>query len=88
MPSLCSSPPMERPGVSFFDQKRGEFFSINFYEDGEQVGKAGVADPHLLAVQQVMLAVLRECGAGTDVHCVRAGSCLRERVGANTISRG
>ncbi len=58
---------------SFLDQKRGELFAVDFGEDGEQVGEAGVGDPHLLAVENVMLAVWRKLGAGAAIQCVGAG---------------
>ena len=57
MPILCSSAPMENPGKVSFDQECGELFAVDLGEDGEQVGKAGVGDPHFFAVQNVMLAI-------------------------------
>ena len=38
-------------------QKRGELLAVHLREDGEQVGEAGVGDPHLFAVEDVVLAV-------------------------------
>ena len=76
------------PGSSLLDQERSELFSVDFDEDGEQVGKAGIADPHLLAVENVMRAVRRERGAGTNVHGVRAGGRFGESIGTDTISGG
>ena len=42
---------------SFFHEKRCEFLSVDFGENGEQIGKPCVGDPHLLAVEDVVLAV-------------------------------
>src|SRR6185369_5632722 len=58
---------------SFFNQKCGELFAVDFREDGEKVGKAGIGDPHLFAIQDVVLAVGRECGASTTIERVRSG---------------
>ena len=55
-------------GEVFLDQERGELLAVNLGEDGEQVGEVGVGDPHLLAVQDVVLAVGRQHGAGAAVH--------------------
>ena len=69
MPSLCSSAPTEKPGEVFLDEKRGELFAVDLGEHGEQVGEAGVGDPHLFAVENVVLAVGREqrraCGSSS-----------------------
>ena len=47
-------------------QEGGEFLAIDLREYGEQVGESGVGDPHLLAIQNVVLAIggerRRECG--------------------------
>ncbi len=63
---------------SFLDQESGELFAVDFGKDSEQIGEAGVGDPHLFAVQGVVFAVLRELGAGAAVHRVRAGRGLRQ----------
>ncbi len=39
---------------SFLDQECSELFAINFGEDGEQIGEAGVGDPHFFAVEDVV----------------------------------
>ena len=39
------------------DQEGGELFAVDLGEDREQIGKAAVGDPHLLAVQDVVLSV-------------------------------
>ena len=44
-------------GESFLHEKCRELFSVNFGEDGEQVGESGVGDPHLFAVQNVVFSV-------------------------------
>ena len=88
MPSLCSSAPTVRPGVSALHQESRELFSIDFCKDGVQAGDAAVGDPLLFAVENVVRAVGREGGAGTDVHGVGAGTGLGERVAADPLARG
>ncbi len=41
-----------------FDQERRELLAIDFCKHGKEIGEAGVRDPHLFAVQDVVLAVL------------------------------
>src|SRR5215204_4358901 len=43
-----------------FDDERAEFIAINFGENDEDVGEAAVGDPHLLAVENVFLAVVTQ----------------------------
>ena len=88
MPSLCSSAPTEKPGVPLLDQEGGELFAIDLGEDGEEVGEAGVGDPHLLAVQDVVLPSGGEDGAGAEVHGVGAGGGFGERIGADPFAGG
>ena len=40
-----------------FHQERSELFSVDLGKDREQVGEAGVGNPHLFAVENVVLAV-------------------------------
>ena len=67
-------------GEVLLDQEGGELLAVDLGEDGEQVGEVGVGDPHLLAVQDVVLAVGRQHGAGAAVHRVGAAGALRQRV--------
>ncbi len=77
-----------KSGEGSLDQERGELFAIDFCEDGEEVGESGVGDPHFLAVQDVVLAIGREDGAGSAIQSVRSGSGFRQGVGANRFSGG
>ena len=43
-------------------------FSPHLREDGEQIRRAAVGDPHLLAVQDVMRSVGSQFGAGPGSH--------------------
>ena len=88
MPILCSSAPIEKPGKVFSTRKAVNFVAIDFREDGEQVGEAGVGDPHFLAVQDVVLAIGGERGAGAAVERVGSGRGFRESVGADDFSGG
>src|SRR5581483_6782556 len=64
-------------GEVSFDQKRGKFLAVDFGEDGEQVSKPRVGDPHLLAIQDVMLAIGRKLGASAAVQ--RVGTEINDR---------
>ena len=70
------------------DQKCGELFAVDLGEDGEQVGEAGVGDPHLFAVEDVVLAVGRKLGAGAAIQGVGAGRGFREGIGADDLAGG
>ena len=93
MPSLCSSAPTVRPGVSR-SMRNAENFSTpafqiqDFGEDRIEVGDSAVGGPHFFAVERVVLAVWRERGAAADVHGVRAGAGFRERVGGDPLAAG
>ncbi len=69
-------------GESALDEEGGELLAPDFGEDGEEIRFAAVGDPHLLAIQNVVLSVGREVGAGFDRHGI--GTCLRlgETVGS------
>ena len=66
----------------------GPFRDRALGEDGEEVGEAGVRDPHLFAVEGVGLAVGGEDGAGAGVEGVGAGGGFGERVGADELAGG
>ncbi len=76
-----------KSGKISFDQKRRELLAINFRENCKQVGKAGVGDPHLFAVQNVVLAIRGKHGASAAVERVRSGRRFRKRVRSNDFSR-
>ncbi len=75
-------------GSAALDEEGGEFFAVDFGEDGEEVGETGVGDPHLLAVQDVVAAVGGENGAGAAIHGVAGGGGFGERVGADPFAGG
>ena len=58
-------------GPATFDDEGGELLAINFRKDDEEVGKATVGDPHLLAGEHEAAVRL--------TYCARLGA---ERVGA------
>ena len=64
MPILCSSLPGLQPGKARLDDESGELFSVDFGEHDEQIGKATVADPHFLAVQDIVRAFGIQLRAG------------------------
>ena len=90
MPSLCSSAPTVRPGVSRSMRKAENFSSRahDFGEDGVEAGDAAVGDPLLFAVEDVVRSVGGKDGAGADVHGVGAGAGLRQTIGADPLAGG
>ena len=56
---------------SAFNNESGELLAIDFREYDIEVGEIRVGDPHLLAVQDVMLLIGREHRLGTGIHRVR-----------------
>src|SRR5208282_2323332 len=52
--------PAAHTGKIPLDQKCGELFSADFGKHGEQIGRAAVGDPHLLAIQHVVFSIRRE----------------------------
>ena len=88
MPSLCSSVPTLKPGKVRSTMKAVNFSPSTLAKIDEEIGEGGVGDPHLLAVEQVVLAVGGEHGLGAGIHGVRAGTALRQRVGADPLAGG
>ena len=64
MPIFFSSAPGVTPGQAALHQERGELLAADFGEHREQVRRAAVGDPHLLAVEDVVRAVGAQVGAG------------------------
>ena len=69
------------------DQESGELLAIDFGEDRIQVREARVGDPHLFAVQDVVLAIGRQDRARSQAHGIGAGRRLGERIGAHPLTR-
>ena len=86
MPSLCSSAPDREPGRAALDDEGRELLAVDLGEDREHVGEAAVGDPHLLAVEDVVLAVRREHRARAAVHGVGSRRRFRQRVGADPFA--
>ena len=59
-------------------QERGELLAADLGEDGEQIRRAAVGDPHLLPVEDVVRAVGAEVGAGARGQRIGAGLRLAE----------
>ena len=76
------------PGHPLLDDEGGEVLAVHLGEGDVDVGEAGVAEPHLLAVQDPALAVGGEHGPGLGVHGVAGRGGLGERVGADPLARG
>src|SRR5215471_1687672 len=69
------------------NDKSGELVAVDFGKDDEDVCKAAVSDPHLLAGEQVILAVFRQDGFGFCAEGIRTGAGLAERVRGKQLSR-
>ena len=71
-PHLVLFPANRESRESFLHQEPGELFSIHFGKNREQVGEPGVGDPHLLAVQNIMLAIFGKLRPSPAVQRVRS----------------
>ena len=71
---------------SLLDHEGGEVLAVDLGEGDVDVGEAGVAEPHLLAVEDPALAVRREDRPRLRVHRVARRGRLGERVGADPLS--
>ena len=60
----------------------------DFREDGEEVGRAAIGDPHLLAVQDVVRAVRAQIGARLRGQSVGAGVRLGQAIRADPFAAG
>ena len=74
-------------GAALHDEA-GELLAVNLGKHDEHVGKAGVGNPHFLAVEHVLLAVLSQHGLGFGAQGVGAGAGLGEAVGAHPFAGG
>ena len=74
------------PGIAAFHQERRKFLATNLRKHGEQIGESGIGDPHLLAVQDVVLAIFRKFRPRPAVHRIRTRSRLRERICSHHFS--
>ena len=88
MPIFFSSAPWTDAGEGALHQKRGELLAADLGEDREQIGRAAVGDPHLLAVEDVVRAVGAEVGAGAGGQRIGAGVRLGEAVGGQHLRVG
>ena len=69
------------------DQERREVYAVDLREYRVQVRPAPVRDPHLLAVEHVVLAVWGEFGTRERVLRVAAGLRLAQAVGCQQFAR-
>src|SRR5205823_4670300 len=63
------------------DEKSRELLAAYFGEHREQIGRAAVGDPHLLAIQDVVCAVWRQIGPSAGSQRVGTGMRLGQRIG-------
>ena len=76
------------PGRALLDDEGREVLAVHLGEGDVDVGEAGVREPHLLAVQDPVLAVGREHRLGLGVHGVAGRAGLGERVRADPLAGG
>src|ERR1039458_4784117 len=68
-----------------FDQEGRKLLAIHLGEYREQIGEAAVGDPHLLAVEDVVLPVGRKHRPRAAVHGIAGGGGFRERIRADPL---
>ena len=73
-------------GVVTFQNKAGEFLAVHFGEDGQHVGETAVGDPHLLTVQNPMLAVRAQPRGGFRAQRVRTRTRFAQAIGADPFA--
>ena len=74
--------------VAVDDEGREVLVVVNLGKDDHHVGKSAVGDPHLLAVDDVMLSVLGQLGGGLAAVGVRSAAGLGQAVAALEFPRG
>jgi len=62
-------------GTSLY-QESGKLLTVDLCKDGKQVGHACVRNPHLFAIEHIMLSVGSKGGSRAKVHCIGAGGRL------------
>src|ERR1700752_3914600 len=77
-----------KTGRAALDDEAGEFLTIYFSEDNIDVGKSAVRNPHLLAIQNPILAVGRKDRARASSERIRASLRFGEAVAGKKFARG
>ena len=68
------------PRVAALNDERRELLAIDLGEDNKHIGKRCIRNPHLLAVQDIMLTVRRKHSLGAAIQRIRSRRRLRKRV--------
>src|ERR1700752_365129 len=71
-----------------FDYECTELVAVNFGKDNKDVGKTTVGDPHLLAVENVFLAIITQTRRRLRSHCVRTGTGFGQSVRSDQLAGG
>src|SRR5208282_521687 len=74
-----------KPRKCLFHEEGGKFLAINLRENSKKIGETGIRDPHLLAVQNVVLPVWRKYGTGAAIERIRARGRFRQSVCPNHL---
>ena len=69
-------------GMSVYDEGREVFVIIDFGEYNHDIRESPIGDPHLLSVDDIVLAVLAEFGLGLSAVGIGAGTRLGEAIAA------
>ncbi len=77
-----------KTGRAALDDEAGKFLAVDFREDDVDVGESAVGDPHFLAVENPVLAVGREHGAGARGERIGSGLRLGEAVAGEQFAGG
>ena len=72
-------------GKRSFDDERGEMLAVHFRENYEEIGEAAIADPHLLAGQQVAAVALPR-RAGASAERIRSRGGLAEGIRTHDLA--
>ncbi len=88
MPIFFSSAPDRKSGRAALDDEARELFAIDLREHDVNVGESAVGDPHLLAVQDPVLAVGRKHRARARGQRVRTGLRLGKAVAGEQFAGG
>ena len=62
-----------QPRGTRLHQESGKLLAVDLGKDGKQAGDACIRNPHLFAIEHIMLAVGSKGGSRANVHCIGAG---------------
>src|SRR5262249_37735443 len=69
-PQLLLLRTYREPGERSFYDERCELLAVDFREYDKNIGERGICDPHLFAIQEVMLAIRRKLRASACIESI------------------